>query len=208
MATLFIERQIRGNSTTTTTETINVQDSRRRQTADCGVRLPAIERPSYDRQTSPDKRKQACCGAANVVDRLIGGESLTSSCPELERGVTVARRDRRRPGRAVKTELPSVDRRQGVVVALSHVHTDPPSSANNCGSSTGRPRRQPPPHQPNSPRPAATEAIYRVDGDLQRPSRTSVDLRAMRRSISDDALPALFQSCHADAPPLVHKPLW
>jgi len=217
MATIFVERQIRSNPTTTVTETTSKVgvDSRRRQTPGSGVRLPAIARPRHERQASPGNGNQAAsCRAENAVDRLIRRESLSSSCPELERA-TSQRSTGRRFVCVVKTELPSVARRKSVIALPPQ--TDQPSSEHVWNSPSRRLRRgccqqrqrELPFCQINaaSQSTEATEVIYDVDGDQSR-SQTSFNARTMRRSVSDDALPALCQSCQADALPPLHKPPW
>jgi len=214
MATILIERQINGNTTTSTEliSKVNDVDSRRRQqVAGSGVRLPAIARPSHDRQTSPGRMKQAgTASRVGVVDGLIRGESLSSSCPGLEHVAGQRSDARRRFVCVVKTRvLPSLDRRQ-TDTALSQ-QPDPASSSKHVWNSPPRRLRRaccqrPPFRQTNSSQsPAATDA---VDGDQSRSEMTSFNVREMRRSVSDDALPALRQSCHVDALPPVHKAPW
>jgi len=214
MATIFIERQIGSNATRTAVETIPKVDvnSHRRRTTGSSVHLPVITRPSHERQRSRNDRKPAAAASTvDDVDRRIRRESLSSSCPELE--CVTGERSKGRPlVCVVKTELPSVDRRQAVIALRQH--TEPPPSTNIWNTPARRLRRgcsQQQQHQPmfhhttNSSHSTATEAIYKVEGD-QRRSQLSFDARTMRRSVSDEALPALRQSCQVDALPPLRKP--
>jgi len=107
--------------------------------------LPVISRPSRARQTSPSNGKQTgsssvSCRGLTAVDRLMRKESLSSSCPELQR-VTTERsshgcRRLARPTRAyVNTELPSV------VAPFQCAVADPSSTKSTWNSPSRRPHR-------------------------------------------------------------------